>query len=180
MEFPSWLSGQQTQLASMRTRVQSLASLSGLRIRDCHELWCRLQTCLRSCIAVTLMQAGGNSSNWTPSLGTSIGHGYSPKKTKRPKKKKNVNSYGCEDSLYAYQVSCMHKCQFVVLGIYKYKSCLLIMSLMKTINATQHQKSKAQCFHQCQSIPCASSVKYIQPSLPTIENSLDSVVTGPT
>ena len=31
----------QTQLVSMRTRVQSPVSLSGLRIRYCHELWCR-------------------------------------------------------------------------------------------------------------------------------------------
>ena len=32
----------QTQLVSMRTQVQSLVSLSGLRIWHCHELWCRL------------------------------------------------------------------------------------------------------------------------------------------
>ena len=31
-------------LVSMRTQVQSLASLSGLRIWRCHELWCRSQT----------------------------------------------------------------------------------------------------------------------------------------
>ena len=30
-------------LASMRTQVQSLALLSGLRIPRCHELWCRSQ-----------------------------------------------------------------------------------------------------------------------------------------
>ena len=28
-------------LASMRMQIQSLASLSGLRIWRCHELWCR-------------------------------------------------------------------------------------------------------------------------------------------
>ena len=38
MEFQSWLSGLRTQLGSMRTWVQSLASLSGLRIQRCHEL----------------------------------------------------------------------------------------------------------------------------------------------
>ena len=38
----------QIQLVSMRTRVQSLVSLSGLRIWYCHELWCRLQMQLRS------------------------------------------------------------------------------------------------------------------------------------
>ena len=31
--------------------------------------------------------AGGYSFNWTPSLGTSICHGDSPKKTKKKKKK---------------------------------------------------------------------------------------------
>ena len=30
-----------TRLASMRRYVQSLASLSGLRIRHCHKPWCR-------------------------------------------------------------------------------------------------------------------------------------------
>ena len=38
--------GYKTQLASMRTQVQSLASLSGLRIQCCRELWLRLQTWL--------------------------------------------------------------------------------------------------------------------------------------
>ena len=39
-------------LASMRTQVWFLALLSGLRIRCCCELWCRLQMRLRSCMAV--------------------------------------------------------------------------------------------------------------------------------
>ena len=43
-EFPSWLSGERTQLASMRTWVRSLSLLSGLRIWHCRELWCRSQT----------------------------------------------------------------------------------------------------------------------------------------
>uniref|UniRef100_A0A8D1TRP7 Endonuclease/exonuclease/phosphatase domain-containing protein n=1 Tax=Sus scrofa TaxID=9823 RepID=A0A8D1TRP7_PIG len=47
------------------------------------ELWCRLQTWLRSCIAVAV--ASGFSFNWTLSLGTSICHGYHPKKTKKKK-----------------------------------------------------------------------------------------------
>ena len=34
----------QIWLVSMRTQVRSLASLSGLRIPHCHELWCRLKT----------------------------------------------------------------------------------------------------------------------------------------
>ena len=41
-------------LGTMRLRVQSLASLSGLKIRHCRELQCRLQTQLRSGVAVAL------------------------------------------------------------------------------------------------------------------------------
>ena len=70
----------------MRTQVQSLASLSGLRIWHCHELCCGSQTQLRSVTAVA--QAGGYSSNSAPSLGTSICHECSPKKDKKKKKKK--------------------------------------------------------------------------------------------
>ena len=54
----------------MRMQVRSLASLGGLRIRYCRELWCRSQT--RS-----------YSSNSTPSLGTSISYQCGPKKPKK-------------------------------------------------------------------------------------------------
>ena len=39
------------------------ASLSGLRIWRCHELWCRLQMWLGSCAAVAVAQASGYSSD---------------------------------------------------------------------------------------------------------------------
>ena len=67
----------------MRLQVQSLASLSGVRIRRCCELWCRSQTWLRSGVAVAVAQAGHYSSDSTPSLGTSICHRWDPKKKKR-------------------------------------------------------------------------------------------------
>ena len=41
-------------LASMRTQVRYLASLSGLRIQHCHELWCRSQMRFRFLIAVAV------------------------------------------------------------------------------------------------------------------------------
>ena len=44
----------QIGLASIRTQVRSLASLSGLRIQHCHELWCRLQTWLGSGVTVAV------------------------------------------------------------------------------------------------------------------------------
>ena len=42
------------QLETMRLQVLSLASLSGLRIRRCHELWCRSQMLLGTGMAVVL------------------------------------------------------------------------------------------------------------------------------
>ena len=67
----------------MRFQIWSLASLSGLRIWYCHELWCRLQLRLRSGVAVAV--ASSCSSNSTPSLETSICLGCGPKKQKKKK-----------------------------------------------------------------------------------------------
>ena len=72
----------------MRTQVQSLALLSGLRIQCCPQLWCRLQIQLGSCVAVAVVEACNYSSDWTPSLETSICHGCGPKRQKGKKKKK--------------------------------------------------------------------------------------------
>ena len=65
-EFLLWLSSYRTCLVSMRTWVRSLASLIGLRIWRCLELWRRSQTQLQ----------------WTSSLGTSICCRSGPKMTK--------------------------------------------------------------------------------------------------
>ena len=51
------------RLGTMRFRVQPLASLSGLRIQCCRELWCRLQTRSSSCIAVAVVYVGGCTSD---------------------------------------------------------------------------------------------------------------------
>ena len=59
----------QIGLVSMRIWVQSLTSLSGLRIWHCHELWCSSQTRLISGIAVAVVQANSCSSHWTPQPG---------------------------------------------------------------------------------------------------------------
>ena len=42
-------------LGTMRFRVQSLALISGLRIQHCRELWCSLQTQLRSRVAMAMV-----------------------------------------------------------------------------------------------------------------------------
>ena len=70
------------QLGTMRLWVRSLASISGLRVRRCRELWCRSQTQLGSGIAVVAAKA---SSDQTPSLGTSICPRCNPKKKKKRK-----------------------------------------------------------------------------------------------
>ena len=70
----------------MKIQVQSLASLSGLRIQHGHKLQCRSQMQLGSGIAVAVVQAGSYSSSLTPSLGTSICCGCVPKKTKNKTK----------------------------------------------------------------------------------------------
>ena len=61
--IPVMAQRKQISLASMRTQLRSLASLSGLRIQHCCELWCRLQMRLGSGVAVALASARGYSSN---------------------------------------------------------------------------------------------------------------------
>ena len=53
-EVPIVVQRKHIQLGTMRLWVQSLALLSGLGIQGCHELWCRLQTQLRSGVAVAV------------------------------------------------------------------------------------------------------------------------------
>ena len=67
----------------MRMQVQSLASLSGLRIRCCCKLWCRSQTQLGPRVAMAVVEAGSCSSSLTPSLGASIRLRSSLKKEKK-------------------------------------------------------------------------------------------------
>ena len=75
----------------MRLWVQSLALLSGLRVQHCCVLWCGLQMWLGSDVAVALAQAGSYSSDWNPSLGTSMCHRRGPKKQKQKKPTKQKN-----------------------------------------------------------------------------------------
>ena len=54
MGVPIVVQQKQIWLLSMSVQVWSLATLSGLAIRCCHELWCRLQTQLGSWVAVAM------------------------------------------------------------------------------------------------------------------------------
>ena len=75
-------------LTSIHEEAGSIpALLSGLRIWHCHELWCRVQTGLRSWVAVPVAQAGGFSSYPPRSLQTSTCCRCRPKKKKKKTKK---------------------------------------------------------------------------------------------
>ena len=80
--------GKQIRPGTMRFRVPSLASLSGLRIQHCCELWYRSQTQLGSYVAVAVVQTGNCSSDSIPSLGTSVCLGCSPKMQQQQQQKK--------------------------------------------------------------------------------------------
>ena len=69
----------------MRTQVRSLAWLDGGRIQHSHELWCRWQTQLGSCVAVPVVEASSYSFNSTPRLGTCICCMCRPKKKRERK-----------------------------------------------------------------------------------------------
>ena len=86
-EFLLWLHGLRTWLVPMRMQVQSLASLSGLRIQCCCKLQHRSQMWFVSSVAVAVLWASSYHSNLTPSLGTFICCRCSPKKKKNNKER---------------------------------------------------------------------------------------------
>ena len=69
----------QIQQLSMRMWVRSLASFSGLRIRQYPKLWCNSDMARIPCCCGCGV-ASSYSSDSTPSLGTSICHRCGPKK----------------------------------------------------------------------------------------------------
>ena len=105
----------------MRMWVRSLALITGLRIQCCHELWCNLRMWLRSCLAVAVAVAGSYSSDWIPSLRTSICHGCGPKRQQQQKTKHNLVSWGSErvalgQSIQAWQVREFLRASVVLAG----------------------------------------------------------------
>jgi len=74
-------------------QVQSLASLSGLRIPHCHELWCRLRTGLGSGIAVLWRKPEATAPiqplNWEASY--AVGAALKRQKIKIKKRRKKNN-----------------------------------------------------------------------------------------
>ena len=74
----------------MWLQVQSLASLSGLRIWRCHGLWCGLQTRLEFDVAVAVAVAGSCSSDRPPAWEPLYAAGAA---LKRKKKKENEKKH---------------------------------------------------------------------------------------
>ena len=62
-EVPIVAQQKRIQIGTMRLWVPYLALLSGLRIRYCHELWCKSQMRLGSGIAAALLKASSYSSD---------------------------------------------------------------------------------------------------------------------
>ena len=61
LEFLLWLSGDKPDWYPWGWKVQSLASLSGLSIWHCSELWCRSKAWLRSWVAVAVADSSSSS-----------------------------------------------------------------------------------------------------------------------
>ena len=79
----------------MRMQAPSRALLSGLRVWSCPELWCRWQMRIRSGVALAGVEAGSCSSNWTPSLGTSMCLRGGPRKDKKELSPRNALQRPC-------------------------------------------------------------------------------------
>ena len=91
-------------LTSMRTQVRSQASLSGLRLRCCYELWCRSQMRLKSSISVALVQDSVYSSDSTPRLRTFICQWCGSKKTRKKIKGQIYKTKNPEMLLSIYRI----------------------------------------------------------------------------
>ena len=87
----------QIWLVFMRTQVRSLASLIGLRIRHCCELWCRSQMWVRSGVAVAVVWAGGCGSDstlaWEHPYPAGAGLKRQNKQTNKQTTKQKINNY---------------------------------------------------------------------------------------
>ena len=88
----------------MSLQVRSLALLNGLRIWRCHELWCRLQMWLGSCIAYG-SGVSSCSSDLTPNLGTST----CPRVRPQNKTKQNNELAKTEPKFSAQSLTQSHK-----------------------------------------------------------------------
>ena len=81
-------------IVSMRMHGWSLASLSGLGIQHCHELWCRSQTQLRSWLLWLWHRLAAVAPIWPLAweLPNAMGMAVKSKKSKKTKKQKTTTN----------------------------------------------------------------------------------------
>ena len=110
----------------MEMWVQSLASLSGLRIWHC--LSCGVgQMWLRSRVAMAVVWASSCSSESTPNLGTSICFGCGPKKQKTKQQTKNTIKVRFQLCLFFKKFILSKHCWFPML--YYFQVCSKVIQL---------------------------------------------------
>ena len=129
----------------MRLKFRSLALLSGLRFWCCCELRCSLQIWLKSWVAVALVWACGYSSDLTPSLGSSICLGCSPRK----KKKKRYLAHG-KYSIIAILIKVHMPCNKCLLTplILSYISLYFILPALTSYQSASHPSlQQSVCFY---------------------------------
>ena len=97
-----WLSGLRSGLVSVKMQVRFLASLSGLSIECCCELWCRSQTQLRSGVAVAVAKASSYSSDLTPAWELLYVTGAA-RKSKQANKIKTKHTFTHHEKLSGYR-----------------------------------------------------------------------------
>ena len=101
-----WGSHCGTVLTNPNSIHEDVSLISGLtqwvKIWHCCDLWCSSQMLLGSRIAVAMVQAGSYSSNWTPSLETSLCHTYTPKKRSN-KQTKHLSLFHTHTHTHTYK-----------------------------------------------------------------------------
>ena len=78
--------GKRIRLGTMRLWVPSLATLSGLRIQHCRELWYKSQMWLGSGVAVAVVSSYSSDSTSSRRTPYAAGAAFKGQKTKKKKK----------------------------------------------------------------------------------------------
>ena len=120
-------------LVTMRTQVWSLASVSGLRIPHCHELWCSSQMRFGSGVAVAWLRPVATaliqSIAWEPPYATSVALKRQKEKEKR-KETKEINNFKLHSSIrmwhqrtisWTSQINWLELCFYFFFQLYQWR-----------------------------------------------------------